>query len=300
MEAPRHIIIQHSTRHHYTGPVSFSDHGLYLKPTEGLNRKLLKFEVATVPASRQRWVKDVHGNAILVCNFGLFESQELSFETLIEMEVANENPFDFVLEPYAIGFPFDYTPADQVALSPFMGRTGGQKALKVLDWFYRAVDSPNKHTDVVQFLTELNSAVRRDIDYVRRDEEGIQSPDQTLLLKTGSCRDMAVLFIAVARQLGFAARFVSGYLYDPPVDASGEEHMFNRAVGSMHAWAEVYLPGAGWKGFDPTNGILANGYFIPTAVSHAPNAIDPIQGKYFSNTPQQSTMEVDLKIETLS
>jgi transglutaminase-like putative cysteine protease len=134
---------------------------------------------------------------------------------------------------------------------------------------------------------------------VRRDEEGIQTPDATLDLKTGSCRDMAVLFISAVRKLGFAARFVSGYLFDPPVGAGGD-HCFNRAVGSMHAWAEVYLPGAGWKGFDPTNGILANGYFIPCGVSHEPASVDPIQGNYFSEVSTDSTMEVELEIEEIN
>jgi hypothetical protein len=300
MDIKKHIRIEHTTRHDYSGLVSFSDHSLYLRPTDSLSRKVLNFKVETVPASRQRWVRDVYGNHILVCNFGLTESKELSFKTQIEMEVANENPFDFVLESYATGFPFKYSPVDEAALASCMGRSATKGAGKVIDWFYMAVANPNQHTDVVQFLTEINSAIRRDISYTRRDEEGIQTPDQTLQLRTGSCRDMAVLFVSAVRQLGMAARFVSGYLYDPPVEGSAEEHVFNRAVGSMHAWAEVYLPGAGWKGFDPTNGILANGYFIPSAVSHEPSCVDPIQGKYYADGAESSTMEVNLEIDTLS
>lgn len=292
------IRIDHRTRHHYEAPVSFSEHKLYLRPLDNHLRHISKFSVETKPASRQRWVRDAYGNLVLVCNFGLEEATELEFHTQIELSVVDENPFDFILEPYAVSYPFEYKPTDQKALSAYSGVSAKPGELTVLNWFYSAVDQPNQHPNVVQFLSELNEAIRRDIAYQRRDEEGIQLPDETLKLRSGSCRDMAVLFISIVRQLGFAARFVSGYLYDPPVEDGGE-HIFNRAVGSMHAWAEVYLPGAGWKGFDPTNGILSNSYFIPSGVSHEPKGVDPVQGVYYAKTSVHSSMEVDLSIETI-
>ncbi len=293
------VTIQHLTRHRYDGAVSFGAHALYLRPLDSHRRHVDQFEVQTIPESKQRWVRDVYGNVVLVCNFGLTESTVLEFVTRMEVTLTDDNPFDFILESYATSYPFAYSESDARALSPFMGSSGRTRgALQVIDWVASEAKLPEAHVDVVQFLSDLNCAVRRDISYVRRDEEGIQTPDTTLELRTGSCRDMAVLFISAVRKLGFAARFVSGYLFDPPV-AEGE-HAFNRAVGSMHAWAEVYLPGAGWKGFDPTNGILANSYFIPSAVSHEPSAVDPIQGKYFSDQPITSTMEVELEIEEIN
>lgn len=290
------LSIRHRTRHDYDGPVSFGDHALFLRPIASHRRHIFRFDVATTPESRQRWVRDVYGNTLLVCNFGLSESIGLEFDTRVELAVDEDNPFDFILEPYAMAYPFEYTEYERQALAPCLGKAAKPGALRVLDWFYNAVSEPLRHSSSIQFLSELNEAVRRDIGYVRRDEEGIQTADTTLKLRTGSCRDMAVLFIAAVRQLGLAARFVSGYLYDPPVGEGGE-HVFNRAVGSMHAWAEVYMPGAGWKGFDPTNGILANRYFIPTAVSHDPAAVDPIQGKYYSKKPTGSAIAFDLSIE---
>jgi len=290
--------IRHLTRHHYACPVGFGDHSLFLRPLDSHRRQVLEFEVETLPEARQRWVRDAYGNCVLVCNFGLQESADLEFRTCITVGLKEENPYDFILEPYATGFPFDYREPDKQALLPFFGKSAGPGALRVLDWFYSAVSRPLEHPNVVQFFAELNGAIRRDIAYVRREEQGIQNPDTTLALRAGSCRDMAVLFIATVRQLGFAARFVSGYLYDPPVEGGG--HAFNRAVGSMHAWAEVYLPGAGWKGFDPTNGILANAYFIPCAVSHDPGRVNPVQGAYYSKTPTQSRLEVELVMEELS
>ncbi len=292
------VAIDHRTVHQYEGEVSFGDHSLFLRPLDSHRRRVIRFDVATYPASRQRWVRDAYGNIVLVAHFGMTTSRKLSFETHIEVEIQEENPYDFILESYATSYPFDYTVSDQAALLPFTGKAARPGALHVLDWHSKSVVQPFKHGSVVQFLSGLNEAIRRDISYVRRDEEGIQDPDTTLELRTGSCRDMAVLFISIVRQLGFAARFVSGYLYDPPVGEDGM-HAFNRAVGSMHAWAEVYLPGAGWKGFDPTNGILANSNFIPSAVSHEPKRVDPIQGAYFSKVPYSSTMEVELKMERI-
>jgi transglutaminase-like putative cysteine protease len=290
--------IQHTTKHIYDKPVSFSNHALFLRPLDSHLRYVSRFAVQTTPPSSQRWVRDAHGNLVLVCNFGLEESRELSFHTTTEIEIQEDNPFDFILESYATSYPFSYREPDLAALLPFKRSQPAVGAGKVLDWFYKVVPNPVQHSDVVRFLSDLNEAISREITYLRRDEEGIQDPDTTLRLLSGSCRDMAQLFIAIVRQLGFAARFCSGYLYDPPV-GEGAAHVFNRAVGSMHAWTEVYLPGAGWKGFDPTNGILANGFFIPCAVSHEPKCVDPIQGSYFANESVASTMKVSLEIERI-
>ncbi|GAC12979.1 transglutaminase family protein [Aliiglaciecola lipolytica] len=288
--------IEHLTRHTYSGPVSFSRHSLYLRPIEGHLRRVHEYSVATIPSSKQSFVRDVEGNSLLTCNFGLTESKTLEFLTVIEVDINEDNPYDFLLESYALEYPFKYRGTDIKALAPYLLDETSEGETKVMDWYQQAVTSPTKHPDIVQFLTELNQAIRRDIRYVRRDEEGIQAPDLTLSLGSGSCRDMAVLFIAAVRQLGLAARFVSGYLYDPPTE-DGNEYTFNRAVGSMHAWAEVYLPGAGWKGFDPTNGILANSYFIPTGVSHAPEVVDPIQGHYYSKQATSSILDTQLHIQ---
>lgn len=290
------ISIRHLTRHTYGSPVSFSEHKVFLRPLDSHHRRVNHFGLRTTPNSTQRWVRDVYGNIVLLCNFGLFESAVLEFEATMEVTLTDDNPFDFILEPYATAFPFNYCETETRALLPFLNRDVTDDAREVLNWFNGAVPYPQQHSDIVRFLSDLNEAIHRDIFYVRRDEEGIQTPDTTLGLRSGSCRDMAVLFIAVARQLGLAARFVSGYLFDPPNVATGAP-IFNRAAGSMHAWAEVYLPGAGWKGFDPTNGILANNFFVPSAVSHEPSAIDPIQGTYFTKNAATSWMEVDLEIQ---
>ncbi len=290
------LSIVHHSRYNYSAPVSFGDHLLRLRPRESHLLQVTSFSVKTHPESRERWVKDVFSNTVLLKNFGLAEAEQLAFECILTVNIVEENPFNFILDPHAVSYPFSYTPAEREALRPLI-ESRAAKSEHSLDWYYAAVPSPMKHPDTVQFLSDINQAIRQQIKYIRRDEEGVQSPDETIVLKTGSCRDMAWLFISICRQLGLAARFVSGYLYDPPVDnEAGSEHLFNRAVGAMHAWAEVYLPGAGWKGFDPTNGILANAFFIPCAVSIHPDGASPIEGKYFSKAPATSMLEFDLNI----
>lgn len=294
----RKLLIEHLTRHTYEMPVSFSEHSLFLRPIESHRRRLVRFEVATTPLSAQRWLSDACGNLVLRCNFGLHQATVLEFRTCMEMDVEEDNPFDFILEGYATGYPFNYREPDLSSLRAYLQPKAGDGSVRSLDWFYKIVPSPSAHSDVVQFLSDLNTAICRQIRYTRRDEEGIQDADTTIDLGSGSCRDMAVLFMAILRQLGFAVRFCSGYLYVPPVVEDGPPGD-NRAEGSMHAWAEVYLPGAGWKGFDPTNGVLANSFYIPCAVSHAPLNVSPIQGTYFSQCPVASTMEVNLKMEAI-
>jgi transglutaminase-like putative cysteine protease len=291
------LSIHHRTCYSYSAPVSFSDQHVFLRPRDSNVLVVDSFSLETSPPSRQRWVRDSYNNIVLVTHTGLVEATDLILTCRIAVHSHEGNPFDFVLEPYATGYPFDYEVRERTALAPAI-ETAVPEAATVMDWFRGAVPSPHRHGDIIRFLGDLNSAVRASIAYERRDEEGIQTPDETLRLRRGSCRDMAMLFVAVCRRLGLAARFVSGYLYDTPPESegAGESVGFNRAVGSMHAWAEVYLPGAGWKGFDPTNGILANAYFVPAAVAIDPSSISPVQGNYFSDVPVTSTVKVDLEI----
>ena len=210
-----------------------------------------------------------------------------------DLHVHTENPFDFILEPYAENYPFAYNPHESKALRPYLEIGSPSDSARVLPWVH--AEFPQLPEKSLEVLTELNRRIHQRFLYQRRDEEGVQSPDQTIDKGSGSCRDFARLFIEICRQLGFAARFVSGYLYDPQ---SGAYHFQNVAEGSMHAWVEVHLPGAGWKGFDPTNGMLANNYFIPCAVAIEPKLTSPVQGSYYhSQLWIPSTLEVTLSLE---
>lgn len=291
--------VDHRTHYQYDQPVSFGDHAFYLRPREGQILRVESFGLeSSVESVKLRWVCDCFNNVVAVANFGLTEAAELSFRCRIVCELGEGNPFDFILDPRATAFPFSYDERELSALQPYLSSGVPPGAGRVLDWFCHAVGGPNASRDTISFLLDINSAICRDIGYAARDDEGVQTPDETLELRTGSCRDMSVLFIAACRQLGLAARFVSGYLYVPP-NAGREGMESDRAAGSMHAWAEIYLPGAGWKGFDPTNGVLADRLFLPAAVANRPEWVNPIQGKYFHKQRIVSHLHVDLKIEEI-
>lgn len=288
------IAVDHLTEYRYDEKVSFGEHSLYLRPRESQTVGVERFALESTPAGKLRWVRDCFNNIVAVVHFGLLESKTLSFRCKMSFDVVEENPFDFVLEARATKFPFEYDERERGALGPYLSPEEDDRA-SVAPWVEDAVDSQARQAGTLSLLTTLNTAIHGRIEYERRDEEGVQRASETLARGRGSCRDMAELFVAASRHLGLAARFVSGYLYEPPLQNDGGHT--NVAAGSMHAWAEVYLPGAGWRGFDPTNGILADHHFISAAVANRPEWVNPIQGEYFHETRVGSEMRVTLHIE---
>lgn len=291
------ISVDHQTHYNYDKPVSFGDHYLYLRPRESQTLHVESFKFESSPEGKLRWIRDAFNNIVGVVNFGLNETDKLKFHSKLVFTVEEENPFDFILDTRATGYPFIYDERENSALAPYLGDTIPPGSHKALDWFYTAVKEPNQSNDIVGWLLDINQAIKRDISYVVREDEGIQTPNETLDRRTGSCRDMAQLFIIICRQLGLATRFASGYLYVP---SDGDNtNQFIGADSSMHAWAEVFLPGAGWLGFDPTNGVLTNHYYLTAAVANRPAWVNPIQGKYFHKEQVASKMHVSLQMEEL-
>jgi transglutaminase-like putative cysteine protease len=287
------ITVDHLTEYQYERPVSFGEHSLYLRPRESQTIHVEFFDLESTPDGRLRWVRDCFNNVVAVVSFGPQESNRLSFRVRMRFDVAEENPFDFILEPRAAEFPFSYDEREKSALAPYLESEESER-WPILDWARQNLGDPSKPRETISLLTDLNLAIHRSIVYERRDEEGTQSANETLERGQGSCRDVAQLFVATSRQLGLAARFVSGYLYEP-VRPDGSVAS-NVAAGSMHAWAEVYLPGAGWRGFDPTNGLLADHHFLPAAVANVPDWVSPIQGRYFHSGSVASRMNVMLRM----
>lgn len=287
------ISVDHLTEYRYERSVSFGEHSLFLRPRESQTLHVLSFSLECAPAAQVRWVRDCFNNVVAVASFGLSQSSSLSFRCRMTFDVVEENPFDFILESRAREFPFSYDEREKSALRPFMEPEVSER-WQVFDWMHRVLGFCGESRDTISLLTDLNLAIHRNIAYARRDEEGTQTANETLELGQGSCRDLAELFVAISRHLGLAARFVSGYLYEPP--AADGAAAFNRAAGSMHAWAEVYLPGAGWLGYDPTNGILTDHHFVPSAVANRPVWVNPIQGQYFHVDEVSSEMLVSLEV----
>lgn len=282
--------IQHTTRYNYQEKVGFTEHQLLLRPREDHHARLESFDLRFMPTAKIRWVRDMHENHIAVAQpDGQSKQLVIQMEAVVAMH--QDNPFDFLLSPHATRFPFPYHPFERHALLPYVHGPGAAADPAIARWLgqFRAADWCG---DTVDVLTRLNQRLHSGLGYTRRDEPGIQSPSETLSAGGGSCRDYSVLFIEIARTLGLAARFVSGYLHTSS-DGPG------RAEQSMHAWAEVYLPGAGWKGLDPTNGVFCASDFIPVAVSADPEWVNPIQGSYVSSVKVENELETTVQVTKL-
>ena len=285
--------VTHVTRYEYSQPVTFAPHALYLRPRETPRQRLHNFDITLTPVARRTATNDAEDNALDWAHFDPgVRSSTLEFRSEFLVETLDTNPFDFFLKPSALAFPFTYDPAEIFTLGPCFAAPAGTDRSQLRGWLDTHL--PSLPVETINLLTTLNHAVRGALSYTRRDEPGIQTPSETLACGSGSCRDYAVFFIALCRQLGLAARFVSGYLYEPPVPG-----VSNPVLPAMHAWAEVYLPGAGWRGLDPTRGIFCDDSFIPVAHTSLAETVNPIQGGFYSSGHTTSTLNTRLTLDKL-
>jgi uncharacterized protein (DUF2126 family) len=269
------VAIQHRTEYHYDRPVSLSPHLIRLRPAPHTRTPVLAYSLQVEPAKHfVNWQQDPFGN--LVARY-VFPEKTRSFTVDVDVvaELTVINPFDFFLEPYAERFPFPYDPQLAAELAPYLEvRESGPR---LLGWL-ASVQRGDRH--IVDFLVDLNQRLQRDIGYIIRMEPGIQSCEETLDRAKGSCRDSAWLLAQILRHLGMAARFVSGYLVQLAPDVksldgpSGPEQDFT----DLHAWTEVFVPGAGWLGLDPTSGLFAGEGHIPLACTPDPVSAAPVTG----------------------
>jgi len=261
--------ILHRTYYNFSGTVWLEPHTLRLRPREGHELRIESSSLNITPLATLRWHRDVEGNSVAVASFEAQASQ-LLIESEIIIQQYNENPFDFLVADYATDYPFAYTPEDWLVLSPYMHAPEPMENPQLADWL-ASIWMAGEKIQTFALLQRLCSHIHQTMSYQVREDPGVQSPEETLSRGNGSCRDFANLFMAATRNLGLAVRFVSGYLH-------AEATAFN--YGSTHAWAEVYLPGAGWTGFDPTNGSIAGSSHIAVAVARLPELVPPIAGSF--------------------
>ena len=282
------LTVRHATTYRYAAPVTFGPHRLMLRPRDSHDLRLVEASLVISPPGKLRWMHDVFGNSVALVDFE-GPAAELSIVSTLAIErYALARP-DFPISPEAQSYPFMHSPDDRADLGRLRDRHYPDPRGEVGDWARQfIIETP---TNTFNLLATMNAAIRGSFAYRAREEEGTQTPVETLSRKSGTCRDYALLFIEAARSLGFGARFVSGYLYDPALD--GGEAM--QGAGATHAWAEVYLPGAGWVEFDPTNGLVAGENLIRVAVTRDPAQAVPIGGT-FAGDAAYLGMEVEVTV----
>jgi transglutaminase-like putative cysteine protease len=288
--SPVRLNIHHTTSYRYARTVNFGPHLLMVRPREGHSLHIESSQLEIYPEHRLRWIQDIYGNSIARVEFPK-ASNELRVISQVTVQHYDGNPFDFILAPHAVTYPFTYDAIEQPDVAPYLIPDFPDAAAAVKEWI-RPFSQPGAAVPTLDLLTQLNQEIRVDFGYARREEAGVQNPAETILKGSGSCRDFAVLFMEACRHLGLAARFVSGYLHTPQ-DPGGQH-------GSTHAWADVYLPGAGWKGFDPTGGMLACDLHVPVGVARHPAGAAPISGSFSGGLENFLGMQVDVQVMALS
>jgi len=270
-----HVALSHVTRYRYDRRVGLSPQVVRLRPAPHCRTPILSYSLRIEPAEHFiNWQQDPFSNYLARLVFPE-KTEEFTVTVDLVAEMSVYNPFDFFLEPGAERFPFAYEPALRHDLQPYLVC---DPATPALARFLSTIDRGEART--IDFLVALNQRLQRDIRYLIRMEPGVQTPEQTLTLGCGSCRDSGWLLVQVLRHLGLAARFVSGYLIQlkPDVKALDGPSGADTDFTDLHAWCEVYLPGAGWIGLDPTSGLLAGEGHIPVACTPEPGSAAPVTG----------------------
>ena len=283
------LTVRHATTYRYSAPVTFGQHRLMLRPRDSHDLRLVDAEFALAPGGKVRWMHDVFGNSVALVDFEA-PAAALTIVSTLTIERYALARLDFSIAPEAESYPFMHSADDRSDLGRLRERHYPDARGAVEEWARQFILETPANT--FNLLATMNAAIRGSFEYRARDEEGTQAPVETIERKSGTCRDYALLFIEAARALGFGARFVTGYLYDPSLDGGAAV----QGAGATHAWAEIYLPGAGWVEFDPTNGSIAGENLIRVAVTRDPTQAVPIGGT-FSGEGQYLGMEVDVTVK---
>lgn len=283
--------ITHLTEYRFNRPVDFGLHRLTFRPRDGHDMRVLATELEVWPrASRIDLVHDVYGNSVAWLLPGA-SCDTLRITSRFTVEHLGNQAFELPSAHESLWMPPSYTQAERLALTPFLLPSYADPGYRLRAWaqqFAQADGGPR------QAIARMTQAIREGFSYTVREEEGVQTPQQTLDLGRGSCRDFATLMIDALRQLGIAARFVSGYLYSPgPAGSEGS----NVGGGSTHAWVQVYLPDCGWFPADPTNNLIGGSDLIRIAWARDAGEVAPLSGAWFGEAGDYAGMSVDVQVQ---
>jgi transglutaminase-like putative cysteine protease len=287
--------IKHVTTYRYNRPVSFGEHRMMLLPRDDEDQKVLECEIDIRPKPvRLDWSRDIFGNHVATAKFNVREDK-LSFVSKVRLDHAPAKFHASDIEYSARRYPLAYSVDEWAVLNRYIEPPAARREL---DRWSAAFLQSGKSTDLHEFLVSMTQTIKQTIEHVSRHEEGIQNPTQTLALKSGSCRDIAVLMIAALRSRGIAARFVSGYVHlvddeDNVDDVVGGDEIVG---GNTHAWVQVYVPGPGWVDFDPAAGAIGNQNLIRVATVQHPREATPLQGTWYGSPSDHLAMNVAVRV----
>jgi transglutaminase-like putative cysteine protease len=282
--------VLHRTAYRYREPVSLRPHRLMLRPRESRELRLLSMQLVVEPEATVIWAEDVAGNMVANATFQTMASSLVITSTVeVVLDAVSWPVFDVAAS--AQSFPFHYDPEDWLDLAPLTVPQFPDPHSQLRNWAQGFVRT--HPTDTLALLKDLNAGIPAAVAYQSREVEGTQSPLQSLQRRMGSCRDMAVLFVEAVRTLGFGARIVSGYLHNPGAILAG-----TAGSGSTHAWAEVYVPGAGWISFDPTNRSVGGANLIPVATGRNIQQVMPVAGSFHGPGNAFDSMQVEVAVST--
>lgn len=286
--------IHHRTHYRYVRSVELGPHRLMVRPTDSHDLRLERATLTLSPRAQVRWAHDVFGNSIATVVFDQ-PTAELLIESDLEVTRYALGDAAIALLPEVATWPFIYAPDDRMNLGPFLICRYNSCGPAVMAWAQEIV---KPGADTLQALRDLNAAIRSGFVYNPRFTSGVQTPSETLSLRSGACRDFATLFIEAARALGFGARFVTGYLYDPALESDAAAGI--AGAGATHAWVEVYLPGPGWVEFDPTNGLIESPSLLRVGVATDAEHAVPVSGSYTGYPEDVAAVDIEVNVTALS
>jgi transglutaminase-like putative cysteine protease len=279
----KRIRIIHKTEYFYNQPVTFGPHRAMMRPREGHDAHIARARVHVEPKAEVSWLRDVYDNSIAILTFD-GKSDKLSIASEVDVDLYYDALNDWPISPYARSFPFQYPPEEQIDLMVYRLPSYPYDG-SILHRWLRDLYQPGQVINTVELLSDLNTHIYRSFKYDSRDALGVQLPNETLTRGSGTCRDFAVFMMEAARYWGFGARFVTGYI-----------QMAEGQHGATHAWTEIYIPGAGWRGFDPTNNKLVSSEHIPVAVSREQEKASPLSGSWEGPSDAFDKMTVSVQV----
>jgi transglutaminase-like putative cysteine protease len=283
-ERGMNLRIRHETLYSYTRAVRFGPHRLVIRPREGHDLHVEWMALNITPLAEITWIRDVFGNSVAVLDFGEARAKELRIvsEVLVRRTVSySHRKLDTAPTPW----PPAYDPLEIGVVAAYQLLSYPADAAAIRTWL--ETNCPRRRHDVEHVVRQLNRCIHRQIRYVRREEKGVLTPAETIARGVGSCRDFATLLLDAARSLGIAARFASGYLECSAAEAG---------YASTHAWVEIYLPGHGWRGFDPTLGTETTKAHVATGLSNHPRGVMPVTGSFYGSAKSFREMKVAVQL----